>query len=368
MARIGRHRKFPAAYSLFIAMWWDGFTPTRLGLPTMDLQANVVSADHCTLSHRVFTSFGEPLFRLAESDGTPVMVVQLGEKTAAIPLRSLQREFGIPDDTDDGRMLGLIAQSLEFVGCLRIGDPLPAEVVSGLASWEPDALHLQIANARLQYQLVVWLNSGTGGDVPTLDAEALLQVADDPARKQQVQQAFAKAAEALGLESREAVIQLAQELAQELAYIEALRDRLLRRVQGMADKLNNMAQAYHGDGGHLETLTQVRRLTNAALKQISLRFEELDANTGEVMAALRNAESQRTFIRSSRDWLYRTQRAWQSLLAEWDGAGMGFDEGILLLLNRSYQFLAPRFMPVTEWTSLTRPASPKKGTTRQMVW
>ena len=120
---------------------------------------------------------------------------------------------------------------------------------------------------------------------------------------------------------------LVEELAQELAYIEALRDRLLRRVKVMAEKLNRIAQKYRGDGSHLETLTQVRRL-RAALKQISHRFDELDAQTGEVMPALRNTDSQRTFIRSNRDWLYRTQRAWQPLLLEWDVAGIGFDEGI----------------------------------------
>ena len=136
----------------------------------------------------------------------------------------------------------------------------------------------------------------------------------------------------------------------------------------MAEKLNRMAQTYRGDGSHLETLTQVRRLTAAALKQIGHRFDELDAQTGEVMAALRNADSQRTFIRSNRDWLYRTQRAWQSLLAEWDVAGIGFDEGILQLLNRSYQFLAPRYMPVTEWASLSRPAKRKQDKERRMVW
>jgi hypothetical protein len=295
-------------------------------------------------------------------------VVKLGEKEAAIPLRSMQREFGIADGSGDGQMLGLIAQSLDFITCLRIGDALPPEVLSGQASWEPDALHLQIANARLQWQLVAWLNSGTGGDSPNMDADALLQVAGDPARRQQVQEAVTKAAEALGLASREAVITLVEELAQELAYIEALRDRLLRRVSGMAEKLNRMAQNYRGDASHLETLTQVRRLTLTALKQIGPRFEELDAQTGEVMAALRNADSQRTFIRSNRDWLYRTQRAWQSLLTEWDVAGTGFDEGILQLLNRSYQFLAPRYMPVTEWSSITRPTKRKQDKERLMVW
>ena len=54
----------------------------------MDIDTNAAPADHCTLTHRVFTSFGEPLFRKAETDGTPVMVVKLGEKEAAIPLRS----------------------------------------------------------------------------------------------------------------------------------------------------------------------------------------------------------------------------------------------------------------------------------------
>jgi hypothetical protein len=333
----------------------------------MEIATTSSPPDHCCLVHRVFAMFGDPLFRRAESDGTPVMAVHLGEKEAAIPLSSLRREFGIEEGSDDGRMLELIAQALDFVAGLRIGDPLPPEVLSGEASWEPDEVHLQIANARLQWQLVTWLNSGTGADAEHLDAESLLQVADDPARRQQVQQAFAKAAEVLGLPDRAAVIGLVEELARELAYIEALRDRLLRRAKVMVEKLNRIAKAFRGDASHLETLTQVRRLAATALKQISHHFDELDAQTGEVMSALRNADSQRTFIRSHRDWLYRTQRAWQSLLAEWEGAGISFDEGVLQLLNRTYQFLAVRFMPVTEWAATTRPTQ-KKDRTRRMVW
>ncbi len=333
----------------------------------MEIATTSSSQETCCLTHRVFAMFGDPLFRRAESDGAPVMVMHLGEKEAAIPLGALRREFGIADDSDDGRMLELVAQSLDFVAGLRIGDPLPPEILSGEASWEPDAVHLQIANARLQWQLVTWLNSGTGADAEHLDAESLLQVADDPARRQQVQQAFAKAAEALGLPDRAAVIGLVEELARELAYIEALRDRLLRRAKVMAEKLNRIAKAFRGDASHLETLTQVRRLAATALKQISARFDELDAQTGEVMSALRNAESQRAFIRSGRDWLYRTQRGWHSLLMAWERAGIGFDEGILRLLNRTYQFLAVRFMPVTEWAAASSPKR-KKATERRMVW
>jgi hypothetical protein len=352
MTRITLRGKFPNAYGLFTALCSD---------------ACAMDGSTCELKHPVFTNLGEPVFRRSETDGTPVMVVKLGDRDAAMPLRSLQREFSIEDDSEDGRMLALIAQSLDFVAGMRLGDALPAEVLTGEASWKPDEMHLRVANARLQWQLVTWLNSGTGGDEANVSLDALVQLTEDPARKQQVQQAFAKAAEALGLESRDAVIQLVEDLAQELAFIEALRDRLLSRVKGMMEKLNHIAQTYRGDSSHLETLTQVRRLTSAALKQIAHRFDELDAQTGEVMSALRNAESQRTFIRSNRDWLYRTQRAWQALLAEWDGAGAGFDEGMMLLLNRSYQFLAPRFMPVTEWIAVLRPRE-KHNKVREMVW
>jgi hypothetical protein len=89
------------------------------------------SQDCCCLVHRAFTMFGDPLFRRAESDGAPVMVVHLGEKEAAIPLVALKREFGIEDASDDGRMLDLVVQALDFIAGLRIGDPLPPEVLSG---------------------------------------------------------------------------------------------------------------------------------------------------------------------------------------------------------------------------------------------
>jgi hypothetical protein len=322
----------------------------------------------CHLEHPVFSRVGEPLFRRAESDGTPVMVVQLGDREAVLPLRSLQREFGIPDDSADGRMLAQIAGSLDFVAGLRPGDPLPAEVLSGEASWDPSPAHFQIANARLRLQLVAWLRADKSGTENTLDPKALIAAAEDPGLRQQVQEAFRRAAEELGRPTPESVIELVEDLGRELAYIEALRERLLGRVQVMSAKLERLTQAFRGDAAQLETLTQVRRLTGVALKQIGRRFTELDAQTGEVMQTLRNLESQRTFIRSNRDWLYRTQRAWQPVLLDWDQAGFGFDEHTRALLLRTYQFLAPRFMAVTEWSSLNRLIRKRDGKKRRMIW
>jgi hypothetical protein len=334
---------------------------------SMDITTTLPISEYCRLKHPVFASFRDPLFRKAGGDGVPIMMVEWGDQEAAIPLSGMQREFGIADDSNDGQMLILIARSLDFVAGLRIGDALPSEVLTGEASWEPDAAHLSIANAKLQWQLVTWLNCGGAVDGSSLDPRSLLQVVDDPARRQLVQQAFAKAADVLGLPDSEAVVSLAEELARELAYIEAMRDRLLRRVQAMSGKLDRIAQAFRGDASHRETLTRVRHLAAAAVTQIGRRFDELDAQTGEVMSALRNSDGQRTFIRFNRDWLYVTQRAWHPLLVEWDVAGISFDDSIVMLLSRTYRFLALRFMPVTEWVAFSRPTQKQEISTR-MKW
>lgn len=321
----------------------------------------------CVLAHRGFALLGTPLFRRAETDNAPVMSVALGERQVALPLRSLQREFGIEDDTPDGRMLGLIAEALEFVTALRIGDPLPREVCTGEASWEPDASHQTLASARLRMQLVAWVNAGSGTDAPEMNAEALLRVADDPVLRRQVQDALDHAAMALGLASQQAVVQLLEDLAHELAFVELLRDRLLRRVQAMAQKIEHMVRAWRGNSSQTESLTQVRRLTGIALKEMTRRFDQLDAQTGEVMATLRNADSQRAFIRTNRDWLYRSQRAWQPVLDDWDEAETEFGDGSRALLARTYRFLAPRYMPVTEWLPPAQ-LERKKAPLRQMAW
>lgn len=319
------------------------------------------AADRCVLTHRVFTRFGDVTFRRAEADGTPVMIIRLGEREAAVPLRSLQREFGIGDETPDGRMLGLIAGSLDYVSGLHLGDRLPAEVLTGRASWEPEPRHRRIAEARLKAQLVSWIFPQSTTSAAQLD--------EDPALRQQVHAAFEQAASALGLASAGEVIGKLQALADELAYIEALRDGLLRRVQAMVGRVGQFGRGLRGDSARGMTLMQVQRLAATALASVAVRFDEVDAQTGEVMSALRNIESQQSFIRSNRDPLYRSLRAWEPILREWDGLEDEPDDGIWALINRTYQFLAPRYMPTQEWQSPEgqRPR-PSKKQLNAMSW
>lgn len=348
-------------------MFNPAFTPPGRSCVRMsDLPS---SQTRCQLEHRLFSALQEPVFRRSAADGAPMLTMRLGEKEASIPLPSLKREFEIADDSADGQMLTRIAQSLDFVSLLRPGDPLPREVMTGEASWDPDPVHFELASTRLRLQLIDWFTAGTNADRTALDADSLLQIADDPHLKLQVQQAISGAADALGLRGANAVLDLLELLTRELAYIEALRDRLLRRVRALTEKIARVSRGFRGDANQVETITQVRRLSGIALRTIAVRFEELDAQTGEVMAALRNVEHQKAFIRGHRDWLYRSQRAWGPILEQWDDAGDELDSAMFALLSRTYQFLAPRFMPVTEWLSATTPGrTPAINKAPRMVW
>jgi hypothetical protein len=329
--------------------------------------------DRCELSHQVFTSLGDVLFRRAETDGTPVMIIMLGEREAAVPLRALQREFSIGDDTQDGRMLGLIAESLDFVPGLHLGDPLPSEVVSGAASWEPAPEHREVAQGRLKAHLIAWVAPGVENahleGVASGDAKAARKLDEDPSLRMQVQAAFSRAAVALGLAGPADVVSKLEELADELAYIEALRDLLLRRVQGVVARLQRIQPNGRSDVGRNGTLTQVQRLIVIALRQIGQRFAEVDAQTAEVTAALRNLESQQAFIRSNRDSLYRSLRAWDPFLKDWARAHGPDEDGFWTLLARFYTFLAARYMPFQEWQTARAPrARAKAKPERVMSW
>jgi hypothetical protein len=323
---------------------------------------------HCQLAHKVFTTPRSISFRRSTGDGTPVAVLPFGEREATVSLRALAREFAIPDDCADGQMLALIAQSLDYVTGLRLGDPLPAEVLTGRASWMPGPVHRRIAAARLRLQLVAWLDPSAARAEG--DASGALQLLDlDSTARHRVQQAFEQAAKCLGLPGPEDVVPLVEDLEEELAYIESLRESLLQRAASMAMRIEAAGQGWRGDINRLETLTQVQRLMQTGLRQMAMRFDQVDANTGEVMTALRHADRHRSFIRGHRDWLYRSQRAWTPILDAWEVDAETIGRTLWSLIGSTYRFLAPRFMPVKEWLATPAgPGTPGKQQPAVMLW
>ena len=337
--------------------------------PNTETTEATEEATICTLEHRIFQRLSNVLFRRAEADNLPVMEMSLGERTAVMPLRAMQHELGIPDDSPDGRMFGLIAQSLDFVTGLHLGSPLPSEVLDGRASWSPGPTHRAMTAARLRLQLAAWLRPEAAG-VVLPDASSIRRLDEDPAMRQQINAALEQAASELGLNDRSEVVGLIEILAEELSYIEALREGLLNRVYDTVAHLERICRSGRVNQKRMEMLTQVRRLSNIGLNQIADRFAELDAHSQEVMTALRNVDSQRSLIRSSRDWLYRLSRAWEPILQAWSDATDLPDPELWHLIERTYRFLAPRYMQVQEWQEFA--AGQRRGRPRPinsaMTW
>ena len=334
-------------------------------------QAFAVPVTRCEFQTNIFASFGEVRFRRSITDGVPIMAVPLGEREAQLPLGALRREFDIQDDSPDGRMLDLIGSALDYVPSLAPGDKLPSEVLNGEASWRPSPKHIRMAATRMRLNLVAWLSPHSRWAGAKRDEITLLRLAEDAALREEVAALAIPAAQHLELRDAANVLRLLDEMSHEMAYIEALRQRLLERVEGLCRRMAAILMARRNmTTAPSDTLAQVHRLALLAYKQLHDRFDDVDAQTGEFGSLLRNIDNHRQFIRTNRDWLYRNQRVWDSVLGQWDQVGDTVDE-IAALLAKTYQFLAPRFMPTKEWQapkaerSATRPPTAVR---QQMAW
>lgn len=318
------------------------------------------------LGHKVFHRFQDVYFRRAAGDGTPVMVVQLSDSPATLPLRALQREFAIADDSPDGMVLGMIGEALEFVGVLRMGDPFPPEVLTGLASWEPEPRHFELALQRLRAGLVGWVS----GQAPnaTADAGQLARIASSNGFRERVAEAFRVAARELELERSEDAVALVEDLAGELAHIEYLREKLMVGMIRMQTILTAVLPGLRADRNRSETAVQVGRLLQVAIDRSRARFDEIDSQTAEVMAALRNLPAQRSFIRSTRDYLHRSWRAFEPIVTRWVAIDPGAPSGLRGAIDEAYAFLAPRYMNVQDWLESGQRTRGLERKQNQMEW
>ena len=319
------------------------------------LQSDAVEKDavpRVLFDHAFFTKLEDAYFQKSEQGGEVVLTIRFAKNHVSLPFKGIKREFKIADDSADAQMLEQVTKALKYVKGLRIGDPLPKEILTREASWELSERHLKIAYQRVSVQLVNWI---TGDQQVITDPEELLQLADDPQIKKTVNRAFGEAAEKLGLgrDHKEEVINHVETLAHELAYIEALRDRF-RHVEKMENKIQDLRRLYGRERSVLEVADQVARLGLRAVDEFKAAFLEVDAQTGEILSVLRNLESQIAYIRDKRDDIHAKLMAWDELLEEWDKVEIKMSPDKPELLRRTYQFLAPRFMAVKDWVLMSK--------------
>ncbi len=300
----------------------------------------------------------------------------LGEREASVPLRALRRCWGIGEDTPDGRMLALIAASLDFVPRLRPGDRRPSEVVSGRAGWSVAPEDAAVAAARLRHWLVAALDPDPpavrprGGMFPILPNAVLLRQARDSAFVRRLEQGLRLVAQGLlggtdpaaaGHASSAAdlrpVVERLDRVGAEFAYIESLRRQLLARVEALAVRIEHLSP---GHRGQTQTLERIQHMMEDACTDLLLRFAQVDRPTADVIAVLRATEPHLARLRRARDALHVLRCAWRPNLDAWDMAADGAeprgrggrerpDHGLALLVLRTNRFLAARYLPARPW-------------------
>jgi hypothetical protein len=292
------------------------------------------------------------------------MVVRLEKQEAVLPLRSVAREFGIDADSYDGQVLKLIELALNYVTVLRIGDKLPSELYGGQASWEPSQQDQRSATSRVQQNLVrcVFSRIGIsatvkGGEVPGWQ--------EDPANRALLNKAVAGAVQLIeGSDEGEINVRV-QSLSEEMAYIECMRRTLILGITGLCEKLLRIDLA-QVPTSRQETVKQVQTLGRRGLTEIQRRFDAVDVGLDDILALVRDLPSAVTWLRDQRNWLFRTNHAWGPVFTEWANAPRQFDDFLWKVVERTYFFLAPRFMSVQEWT--IRDGRSKPDTMRADTW
>jgi hypothetical protein len=303
-----------------------------------------------------FNCFEEPYFRLTDlRGGEPMLVCKIGADEMLLPFKGITRECNITDDSPDGQMLATIGQALRYVKAIRPGDPLPPELFSDGVSWQVDKEHLALAHQKLSGQLLAWIFEG---DSDMSAAELLDRMASDRNAKAKLNEAFAEAAKQLGLgeDGRERVAEMIEDLASDLAYIEALREKYLALEQ-IQRNLMLIQKQYNGERSIFDLARSVAQLHFKAVKEFRKVFTELDAQTGEIIAALKNIGAQKRYIRKARNKLHTRLMPWDEISDAWEGVQIRRSENVGTLLRNLYRFLAPRYMPLDEWVIRSAPSS-----------
>ena len=314
-----------------------------------------------------FARMKKGFFRRSGATDESVLVVDLGEGEVVLPLGGIRRELDLADDSPDKLMLDLVDEALSYVIILHQGDPLPGEVCGGEPSWKAEARHRDIAYHRLTMQLVTWMS---GEEELITDPGRLLQIAEDPATRKKVNDAFGEAAVSLGFgpDGRDQVVALIEDLAEKLSHVEALREQF-GHILGMREKILAHRDIYTNDQGIMEIVRPVSQLIITATGELGALFDQIDAQTGEIMAVLRNIDSQIEFITGLRNDLTRRLLAWQDILAAWRDVEPRRSRDNENLMRETWKFLAPRFMQVDEWVLFTQLQDEKAGERKsEMNW
>ena len=295
---------------------------------------------HFNFQHKAFAATGAR-FALEPHSREPAYYVTLGDLTGSVEIAALKREFRISEESHDGKLIALAVQGLRYVPDIRPGDSIPTELIDGTASSSIGEKHMQLAQQRLQAQLLSWVSGEKLTATDAKDIEALLQ---KPESREKLRQGFREAAVSLGHEpdQTEKVMVQIETLAREMAYVEALRDRVVK-ARHIVKKLIAIGSSYGNDRLAKQELDRVQQLATRGVGQLNELLANADAQSSEIITALKSVATQVREIRLRRDALYMLLSEWKDTIADFEAWAPVRTPRSDRSVNALYRFLAPRF-------------------------
>lgn len=295
---------------------------------------------HFNFEHQVFKAPGAR-FILKGHEKIPTFRVEMGELEGVIDIDILKKEFHLGPNTHDGRLVETAVSALRYVPDVKPGDSIPTELLTGEASWAVSPRHKRTAEQRLQVQLLSWMS---GKELLLTDPKEIANFLEQIENREKLRTAFRDAAKALGHENGnpEPVIKQLELLARELCYIEALRDRF-SKIPEIEQKMVELGRSYAGDRGAKMELNRVQTLLKSGIAEYLALFSEVDAQTGEIIAALKSIDRQVAYIRQKRDDLHFLIMQWDPHIEDLPKWHTRPHPETDKALHSLYRFLAPRF-------------------------
>lgn len=312
----------------------------------MDQSASEVVSDeagrstHFVFEHKVFQLQGAR-FASTEDGAAPAFHVELGVVVASLPLATLRAEFNIELESPDGALLAIVEKGLRFVKEIRPGDSIPRELLDGTASWSVEERHRLRAKARVRARII--------GSEELFGAkdDALKAFLSRPDTEQKLESAAAAIAKKLGYEATaESVFARLDDLAHELAYIEALRERC-GEVLTIAPKVSQLAHVYRSDRAIVDELSRIRTLMLKPIELYNGIFARLDKQ--QVDAAVERFHERVELIREQRDDLHHNLMLWDPVIPKWKTIELMRCAETEARISELYRFIARHFITSQSW-------------------
>ncbi|MDX1923155.1 MAG: hypothetical protein SFW65_08520 [Alphaproteobacteria bacterium] len=304
------------------------------------------ASTHFAFKHKIFT-IKNCRFALNGSDRMPCFYIPMGENTVAIELAKLQQEFNLPPDSVDAALLLKVQKGLSYVKEIRPNDSIPREILDGSASWSVDESHKELALAKLQMELIFWIQ-GRRDEVPAL--EQLKRNLATPKLRGQVKDAHAKICQLLKFDELKVSRDRVDEIARETTYIEALRERSYK-LNDIAIKLASFYTTYKKEAAFSAEITRMQDLMRRAIKLIGERFNKVDMMLREVLKVVNEHTITINVVRSIRDEVHLELRKWDEYFPKWAALNVERDDGTEKFFRVFYRFLAENYMEQQSWSA-----------------